>query len=513
MNNNLKKAGLILAAVSIAVCATSCGKKDDVADDSNSVTWWCSMSGNESQIVSNRSDTEFGKALSEATGVNVKFEHPSGGNASEKFNVMVAMGKLPDIVEYDWTNGYNGGAEKAMENGLITELDLKNDAPNLAAYIAENPDLDKWIKTDSGKYWGYPMIRGDRYLLTSAGIFIRQDWLNELGLEAPETMDEWTNVLRAFKAKGVDSPLALTSWAINLGAFIGAYDTFDGLYVRDGKVCYGPMEDSYKDFLTQINDWYNEGLIDQDYASIDNNIIQSKMLNNQTGATFGACGSMLGKWLSSGTGDFDLVGTKYPTLVKGQRPEFGHCDPQVLVGDMSVISAKSKKIDLAKKVLDYGYSEEGRMLYNFGVEGKSYNMVDGYPTFTDEIMHNPDGLAVGVAMSNWAQSQNGGPFVQDKRYMEQYASMPQQQAALDTWSDTNALEHIMPKLMLTKEQQNELATLLDTLNTRADEWQTKFIMGIEPMSNFETYRNELRELGVDKYIEYMQEAYDRFLAR
>lgn len=512
MNNNLKKLGFLVAATSLALCVTGCSDKDATSDD-NSISWWCAMSGNESQIVSNRSDTEFAKALCEATGVDIKFEHPSGGSASEKFNVMVAMGKLPDIVEYNWDGNYNGGAEKAIENGLITELDLKKDAPNLASYIDENPDLDKWIKTDSGKYYGYPMIRGDRYLLTSAGIFIRQDWLDSLGLEKPETIDEWTNVLRAFKNKGVDSPLCLNSWGIDLGAFIGAYDTYDGFYVRDGKVCYGPMEDGYRDFLKQLNDWYNEGLMDADYASLDNSLIQSKMLNDQTGAAFGACGSMLGKWLSSGTGDFNLTGTKYPTLKKGVKNEFGHCDAQVLTSDVACIYAKSKKIDLAKKVLDYGYSEEGKMLYNFGVEGDSYEMVDGYPTYTDKIMNNEEGLAVGVALSNYAQSQNGGPFVQDKRYMEQYAALPQQKEALEIWTDTNMLEHVMPKLMLTKDQQNELATLLDSLDTMADEWQTKFIMGIEPISNFEAYRNELKKLGIEKYIEYMQEAYDRFLAR
>ena len=208
-----------------------------------------------------------------------------------------------------------------------------------------------------------------------------------------------------------------------------------------------------------------------------------------------------------------MVGTKYPTLNPGERNEFGHCDSQVYTSDIAVISATTEKFDLAKKVLDYGYSEEGRMLFNFGIEGKSYNMVDGYPTYTEEIVNNPDGLSMGVALAKYALAQDMGPFIQDKRYMEQYAKLPQQKQALEIWSDTNMAEHILPPVNLTAEQQKELAPLLDVLQTKVDEWQTKFIMGVEPMSNFETYRKELKGLGIDKYVQYMQEAYDRFNER
>ena len=512
MEGKMKKAGIFAIAAALVMSSAGCSNGKIATDDENTIRYWCPLGLNEQNSVTNRGDSEFGKALIEKTGVNIVFEHPSGGNATEKFNVMVAMGSLPDIIEYNWNN-YNGGLEKAVENGIVRPIDLKNDAPNLYAYAKENPDVDKWLKTDSGDYYGWPFIRGDRYLQTSAGLMIRKDWLDELGLEIPETIDDWTNVLRAFKKKGVKSPLCLMSWAIDLGAFIGAYNTFDGFYHRDGKVVFGPMEDSYKDFLMQMNAWYEEGLIDADYASLQQSMIQSKMLNDETGAAFGSCGSALGKWISASDGKIDLVGVKYPTMARGMRNEFGHCDPAVLISDVSVISGKSKKVDLAKKVLDYGYSEEGRMLCNFGIEGESYNMVDGYPTYVDSIVHNPDGLSMGVALSKYALAQDGGPFLQDKRYMEQYASTPQQKNALEIWSDTNMAEHLMPSLTLTKEQQTELATLIDSLDTAKDEWQTKFIMGIEPLSDFEKYREDLRNRGIDKYIAYMQEAYDRFESR
>ena len=508
----MKKAGIFAIAAALVMSSAGCSNGKIATDDENTIRYWCPLGLNEQNSVTNRGDSEFGKALIEKTGVNIVFEHPSGGNATEKFNVMVAMGSLPDIIEYNWNN-YNGGLEKAVENGIVRPIDLKNDAPNLYAYAKENPDVDKWLKTDSGDYYGWPFIRGDRYLQTSAGLMIRKDWLDELGLEIPETIDDWTNVLRAFKKKGVKSPLCLMSWAIDLGAFIGAYNTFDGFYHRDGKVVFGPMEDSYKDFLMQMNAWYEEGLIDADYASLQQSMIQSKMLNDETGAAFGSCGSALGKWISASDGKIDLVGVKYPTMARGMRNEFGHCDPAVLISDVSVISGKSKKVDLAKKVLDYGYSEEGRMLCNFGIEGESYNMVDGYPTYTELITKNPDGLSMSGAMARYIQAYNAGPFVQDARYMEQYAARPQQQAAIKTWSNTDMEKHLLPNISLLPKDTNIMAKKISAVNSYKDEMLVKFITGAEPLSKFDDFVKGLKERGIDDYLKLMNEAYERYNSR
>ena len=70
------------------------------------------------------------------------------------------------------------------------------------------------------------------------------------------------------------------------------------------------------------------------------------------------------------------------------------------------------------------------MLFNFGVEGVSYEMKDGYPTYTDEVMKNPDGLSITQALSKYNLASYSGPFVQDRRYVEQYSALPQQKRPL-----------------------------------------------------------------------------------
>ncbi len=515
MNKNIKRIVCVIAAAAMSAQLTSCGSDTaQTGTDSGKLTYWSVLDGNTAQTVSNLGDTEFAKELTKRTGVQIEYQHPAQGQQAEKFNIMVAMGKLPDIIEYDWTQ-YSGGPSKALSDGIIQELNIKEDAPNLYAYIQDRADVDKMIKTDDGKYYGFPFVRGDDYLLTSAGPIVRKDWLDDVGLDVPETIDDWTTMLTAFKdKKGAKAPLSfsvnnLKTW----GVFVGAYGIFDGLYVDNGTVKYGPMDDRYKDFLTQFHNWYEAGLLDADYATVDGATVQTNMLNGISGATYGSCGSGIGKWMAAATDpNYNLVGAKYPVLNRGDKPQFGSYQFPV-TGKFAVISRDCKDKESALKLLDYGYSDEGRMLFNFGIEGESYNMVDGYPTYTDVVTKNPDGLSMTAALAKYARSHMDGAFVQDRRYMEQYANLPQQKEALENWMYIDMKDHLMPNVSLTSEQQTEIATLVENLNTYKDEMQAKFIMGVEPLSKFDDFRNELKSRGLEKYLQYEQEAYERYMAR
>ena len=153
------------------------------------------------------------------------------------------------------------------------------------------------------------------------------------------------------------------------------------------------------------------------------------------------------------------------------------------------------------------------MLFNFGIEGESYTMVDGEPVYTEKITNNPEGLSMSAAMAMYMQSYNTGAFVQDKRYMEQYASLPQQKQAWDVWSATNAHNHIMPYLYMDEEEAGEIAKLKTSISTYESEMIIKFIMGIEPIENYDKYLQELEARGLSKVLEAQQKAYERYLVR
>jgi putative aldouronate transport system substrate-binding protein len=72
--------------------------------------------------------------------------------------------------------------------------------------LKAHPEYDRMIRTDNGSYYCFPMLRDDPRLLNATGLIIRKDWLDELGLAVPTTIDEWYTVLRAFKEKRERAP-------------------------------------------------------------------------------------------------------------------------------------------------------------------------------------------------------------------------------------------------------------------------------------------------------------------
>lgn len=503
-----------LAGILAAGMLTGCGGKGS-GGSGDELTYWSPLHANVTQVANNMGDTPFGKALQEQTGVSVKWIHPAQGQNSEKFNLLLASGDLPDIVEYYWGD-YTGGPDKAIEQGLIIDLnEYRDKLPNFFKVLDENEEIKKLVSTDTGKIFAFPMIRLDESLNTSGGIIIRQDWLDELGLESPETMDEWENVLTQFKEKkGATAPLSFNYAFFKQGIFAGAYDTSYSYYHDGDTVKYGPYEPAYKEFVEKMRTWYEKGLLDKNFATLDQTTSDSNILNGISGATFGGIGGGIGKLMQSKTSDsFLLSGAKFPTLNKGDKSEFGFTTLSVPSAPCAAISAKSEHIDEALKLMDYGYSEEGHMLYNFGIEGESYEMVDDYPTYTENITNNADGTSMSVMMAQYLRAYDGGPFVQDVGYMEQYASMDVQKQAWSTWADTNAKNHIMPNIYVTEDEAEEFAQLNTSISTYVDEMIVKFITGQESMDNYDSFLAELENRGIKRAIEIKQNAYDRFLER
>ncbi|PQP89100.1 extracellular solute-binding protein, partial [Paenibacillus sp. AR247] len=416
------------------------------------LSYWGEINGNLVGIKATHDEIPFFQKWQEKTGVPLEFTAPPTGQVKEAFNVMLASGDLPDMIEYNFIGDFPGGPEKAIKDGYILKLNdlIDKYAPNLKKYLQEHPDIDKMVKTDSGSYYAFPFIRGDEYLRVFQGPIIRKDWLDELGLPVPETIDEWTATLRAFKEKkGAAAPFSVVSKPrffneSGNGAFIGAFGVNRGFYQEDGKVKFGPAEPGFKEYLKLFHDWYKEGLIDKNIATADTKAVDGNMASGATGATIGNAGGGIGKWqplVEANDPKAILVAAPYPVLNKGDKPKFGQLNQAYASEGTVAVTTAAKDPALAVRMLDYGYSEEGHMFFNFGEEGVSYNMENGYPKFTDLLMKNPDKLAPAQAISLYARSSYNGPFVQDKRYAEQFFALQTQRDAVEVWKNTDAAKY------------------------------------------------------------------------
>ena len=486
------------------------------------LTYWCELNTNVSANYTNMGDTPFGQGLMERTGVTITYLHPPTGQLNEQFNLILADGDLPDIMEYTWQS-YPGGPQKAIEDGNILALNdiIDQYCPNLKAYLEAHPDVDRQCKTDEGNYYMFPFVRGDDSLRVSTGLMIRQDWLNDLGLEMPTTIDEWHDVLTAFKTeKGATAPFAFeytTPSLRNNWPFMSAYNTTAEFYVGDdGKIHYGPAEENYKEFLATMNQWNKEGLLDPDMPTAQLDQVSAKMTSGAAGASLGWIGSRMGVWTTAAKEtdpNYDLEAAPVPTLNKGETAKMGPMDNVIVNNGGAAITTRCKDIEAAARLLDWAYSDEGHMYYNFGTEGESYTMENGEPVYTDLILNNPDGLPIAQAMSGYIRGNYNGPFVQDVRYAQQYYTMDCQKKAQATWTVPEASEHVLPPITPSSGESEEFSAIMNEINTYRDEMTLKFILGTESLDNFDKFVDTMNQMNLKRAIEIENSALDRYNAR
>lgn len=459
-------------------------------------------------------------AWEEATGVTLKIEQYS----TKAMNLMFASGELPDIVLYHW-DSYSGGIAKAVSDGLVLPItDYLDYAPDLKALMESSDSVRRANTTPEGEIIGFPRVILDERLLKMNGVIVRKEFLDQVGMEAPNTLDEMYEVLKAFKDQlGIEAPLGVTSSQVldtllGEGVWTSAFGfAHGGEYVKDGEIRYGYYSDweQYKEAVAFFKKLYDEKLLDNNYAVKPDT--SANFMNGISGVGYFAGASGLNTLLVTMKDDPNFSFVPIPSLVakEGDIPMSG-----AMSGGMgsyyAVITPACKDIENAVKLLNYGYTEEGHMQDNFGIEGITYEMIDGYPTFTEYVTNNPNGLTMQQALVPYVTAaQQGRGAVQDWRYYEQYAGLPEQQEALEIWRQNDASKYEIERTVsVPADLLNEYKALNSDINTYVTETVIKCISGQISMEDFEKdFIATLDKLNMKRMIEIRQKAYDEWLTR
>ena len=472
------------------------------------VSYWVWLNSNILKSCSSWSETKYAEDLEKQTGIKVKYIHPAIGQEDASFNILFSSDDLPDIIcNAAWRTFSGGGPDGAIDSGYIFDLTdyLKDYAPNYYKTLKSNPDWDKAAKSLNGRYYDIGSIGHD---VPVYGMIIRKDWLEDLGLSMPETVQEWHDVLKAFKEKkGASAPLSFSASSFyKMDILESAYKTSTSFYPDGGKIKYGPLDKSYKEFVKEMAKWYKEGLLDKNMASTDSKALDAKVLNDNTGATYGYVSSGIGKWMSAkkAGSKMRLVAAPYPVLNKGDKPS-QYSKSVSRYNNFAAISSTSKNKEIAMRLLDYGYSEKGSLLANYGREGVTYNIVDGKPQFTDEILHNPEGKSISEALYYYSQL---GPFYLTRESFLQQITMPEQLEATKTWEVDHT--HAMPNTLMPDSDQKEYADIMLSVESYVSETVLGVICGEKPESELDKMDSQLKKLNLDRAIEIQQKAYDNY---
>lgn len=455
------------------------------------------------------------KAWQEQTGITIDITETADDTA---LKLLLSSGDLPDIIVAE-NAFYAGGQLKMAEDGLAIPLtdEFANLAPDFWSFITSDDVYFNSLKQADGEIYCFQgFFFKDSPYRAWRGMMVRQDFLDKVSLEPPTTIDEFTAMLRAFKDDlGVETPLMSFSGNFprmmsdgNLTAAFGLPNSIG--YQIDGVYHFGAYEPAYKDALTYLNILYNEGLMDKNFAVTDEPTAQSSVMEGKTGAIYAAASRILNMTSAVNDGVFKLTGLPPFTKNKGEVAISGMTDP-VMVSTASWITEDCDNVPAACAFLNFLYTEPGNTLYNFGIEGESFEYVDGKPKFTELMTKNPDGYSLDPMIRKYGTLNFSG--VQDLGMSAQRFPLQEQIDAYAAWSSHTADKYMIVNNATLAEYMNEEATLWTDIDTYINEMRARFISGQEPLSNFDNYISTLKNMGMDRLIEIRQLSLDKAMGK
>ena len=480
--------------------------------------------------------------LEEATGIKVEYvdDYTDGGIDLER---MWNSGEYEDIINLNWAANYVGGVDAALEDEVIIPLNDVIDKwmPNFKAWMEANPTLAKEIMTEDGQIYGIPNINSKADAFTHP-TYYRADILAEMGEEEPTTMEGWYNLLKKVKAEYPNMvPCGVYSAGLlQFGAFAHAYDigyaaAQNGFAVKDGKVYWQKSQDSAKAFIQEMAKWYKEGLLSADWAVKGAADFNKDIIN---GDVFMAAGWITGQMQSAQVAgrqlnpNFQLKHINTPS-VNGEAPTHTYANA-LYSGIVASISTTCENVEVAARLLDYRWSEEGFMLCNFGKEGVSYDLVDGKAVFKADLLDATHADFPGHKESilegdekPWVTSESLArfsmgvwPFGMEKS-SDYFPQLMTEKCCADYLSQTadsvnsKCWDNQLPSLSYSYDEGKIVSLALNDLNTLFSTYATECINGNKACDDttWAAFLAEAEEAGLLSAKMAIQAAYDRFMAR
>lgn len=522
----MKKIILLILSIIITMSTVGC-KTDNIGEDTITVL----MIENFTRIGADQ-NTPVSLALQEKFGIEFKFI--TGSNVNEvtsKLNSSAITNTIPDLVITQ------GNTINLQQKKFLNFKLYEDKMPNMFSYINRD-DIKKSVSTLDGTVILAPGIVDLRVLVT---YMIRYDWLNnivnygnnygvnqsyidKIDAGQPLTLKEYENIMYAFRNNDPDSntqkdtfgyyPYGGQYWVQKYAENFNA-NAFN--IIREDEVVYGPLEPEFKTAVQYLNKLYRDEILDPEFYLGVTSDYEKYVSTNKIGLTsayFNRCDD-LNEWSKTIDSAADWRIILPPVANDGKMYMQGQSLPLGNNGIAVNKNIKSNKLDKIINLIDYLYSEEGRILTAFGVEGETYEMVDGDPVFLPSVTINP----------NWPNSrdvktyygiepQTGFALVQDRNsFIFKKTTMDGIKLYEDNIEMLDNMLSPPPQRNITYNEQERKATTIDwlSINDYKEAEVFKFIMGTRDLSEWNTFTNELKNRGIEGIMQKFTDAYRRSL--
>lgn len=500
-------------------------------DEDYSFSMWVSFSDNMSAFMPNQfADNLAYKKAVEMTGVDVDLVCVSVFSNSEQFSLRVASNDLPNVI----TNVgmlWNQSFDTAIDDDVFIDLTdmIENYMPAYKECYDQLPeDTKRELHTDSG--YIPKLISINNYPAgATEGAFVRTDYLKKVGLDIPTTYDELDEVLHAFQSElGLEEPLMATAGIVHTSNALcsgfdvsGSFSVFpmvsEPYYVVDGKVKFGTIEPGFKEYMEMFSRYYAEGIIHPDFMSKNQNPMEfgGTISSGTTGVFFGET-NMVPNYVADGQStdpNFEIAPLPPITKEPGAATHFGTVQSPIS-GRLAGIAVSTADTDFEKLAtyLDFFFTEEGALLSAMGVEGNE----DG------SYIYDEDGK---LQYSDYWHSIELTEMEKPTLFI--YSVMPMlcpetpssytmdlQFECAPVWGTNADTAYQMPTaISMTAEESEAYYAKYSDIQTLISENLTKFAVGERSMDEWDSFVQQIKDLGIDECIALKQAAVDRFYTR
>lgn len=483
--------------------------------------------------VENLDTNKYTLLLEERVGVDLNFTVLPATDAAQKFALMVAGGsELPDVLVMGLND--NDVVQYGTQGTFIALNELYDTYANyITTALANNNDTTTlpMVTMSDGKIYSVPYMNCVYANDWSYLGWINQTWLDTLGLEMPETTEDYYQVLKAFKdqdpnGNGKPDEIPLVGQAPTVQSGFGFANPFvflmnafiytdpNYLLIEDGKIDVAYNKAEWRAGLEYMNKLVSEDLLSPLSYTQDQSQLKA-LLDFEDAAIVGSF--MNTSWAIYKPGSerkMDMVAMEPLTGPEGvQYATFTPAAPS----QRYFITKDCQNPEAAFILGDYMLSEEASIWARFGEPVVDYEIVD--PSLGVSYRVNPNVKLVLKPILVWGSVQNAHWNEAGPKYRaytdidvawagDEYDQSYVKANALVMYMDKGP-EAVTGKILYTLEEQEQLKDITGTLKSFVEETAVRLITGNESFAFWDAYLNELEVIGLSRYLEITQTAYDR----
>ncbi|MCY9669694.1 extracellular solute-binding protein [Paenibacillus alginolyticus] len=447
------------------------------------------------------------KWIQEQSGVQVKYVPVPRNQAQDKLNTLIASGEAPDLI-WDYDRNYIG---TLVSQGVVQPIDdyINQYSTVIKNYINENPEL-KPLMTFDGKIYG---ITTKRPLngLANGGMWIRQDWLDKVGMKAPTTEEEFFAVTKAFKEKGLsgNTNAPVVSMFVWPNVIAGLYATHSTQWYLDGgKMMNANLVDRNVGALTFERKLYENGYIDKEYLTDKNSQkMMADWAQGKTGILIGTVGNGIDTYMKDLMKNYPDANPVPLAAFSTKYGKFGaYQETQASI--YVAFNKNMKNPKAAIQYLDWMLDKGWYTLLN-GTENTHFKLVNGVPQVLDS-----DKVKKEVAYAGeYAILRNDAKTFKLEDLMIKAAQDPlsQRWAKLNAEAMKTALSVPFRRDIPFSPNSPEISNVLASIAPKLTEIRTRAIIkgDITPEQALDMMRKEYKNAGGDKADQIAQEWYEK----